>query len=105
MDLSAIIDHIAGQADEFLDGFTGRADARAGISEYITLYYVHLSHEDRAKVIDGVAAVLEKEGFFEVPPPKAAAVVGKRATRRATSNSVRADPGFRLLRLELPANS
>ena len=64
MDLSAIIDHIAGQADEFLDGFTGRADARAGISEYITLYYVHLSHEDRTKVIDGVTAVLEKEGFF-----------------------------------------
>ena len=65
MDLRVIIDQIAREADDFLDGFTGRADARAGISEYITLHYGTLSHADREKVIDGVAGILEQEGFFD----------------------------------------
>ncbi len=68
MNLGALIDQIAAQADEFLDGFSGRADARAGIQELITAQYNSLSEEERRHVTDGVMSILEDEGFFDKPP-------------------------------------
>ncbi|PTY04690.1 hypothetical protein DB347_18435 [Opitutaceae bacterium EW11] len=61
----SIIDQLANQADEFLEGVTSREQARAAISEMITLHHATLSGRDRTAVIDGVMAVLEEEGFFE----------------------------------------
>lgn len=66
MNLSAIINDIADQADDFLDGVTTRADAKAAISEQLTIKYPKLAGPERTKVIDGVLAVLNEEGFFEL---------------------------------------
>jgi len=63
--LQTIIDHIADQADDFLAGAGNRAEARAGIEEVITADFLSLSPADRAHVVAGVMAVLEREGFFE----------------------------------------
>ena len=65
MSLKPIIEDIADQADDFLDGVTTRSDARAAISEQITIKYRTLSGIDRAKVIDGVMTILDAEGFFD----------------------------------------
>ena len=64
IDLRPIIEEIAFQADDFLEGVTDRAQARAGISEMITLDYSDLTPAQRNQVTDGVMAVLEKEDFF-----------------------------------------
>jgi hypothetical protein len=64
MDLRAIIDEIANQADDFLAGATDRKQGRAGIAELLTVDYNYLSPDDRKTVTDGVMAVLEEEDFF-----------------------------------------
>ncbi|MBW8781578.1 MAG: hypothetical protein JF599_06795 [Verrucomicrobia bacterium] len=64
MDLRPIISEIASQADDFLEGVTDRAQARAGIAEFITMDYSQLSAIDRKTVSDAVMAVLEDESFF-----------------------------------------
>ncbi len=64
MSLKPVIDDIANQADSFLDGVTTRSDARAAISEQLTIKYRTLSGIERSKVIDGVFAILDAEGFF-----------------------------------------
>ena len=64
MNLRPIIDEIANQADDFLEGVTDRKEARAGISEFITMEYPHLNPADRKTVSDHVMAVLENESFF-----------------------------------------
>ena len=64
MNLRPIIDEIASQADDFLDGVTSREQARAGIAEYITMDYPGLVPADRKLVSDGVMSVLEAESFF-----------------------------------------
>lgn len=64
MNLAAIIAEIADQADEFLEGVTDRAQARAGIAELINLDYFTLGPADRKAVTDGVMAALEVEEFF-----------------------------------------
>lgn len=64
MNLRPIIDEIASQADDFLDGVTSRQQARAGIAELLTMDYAGLSAEDRKLVSDHVMAVLEDESFF-----------------------------------------
>lgn len=63
-DLRSIIDQIADQADDFLAGVTDRGQARAGISELLTMDYSELSPTDRAAVVAGVMKVLEEEDFF-----------------------------------------
>jgi hypothetical protein len=68
MNLSALIDEIAAQADDFLDGFTGRADARAGIQELLTAQHNSLTEAERKHVTDGVMSILEDEGFFDATP-------------------------------------
>ncbi len=63
-DLGPIISEIADQADDFLAGVRDRAQARAGISEVITMDYPDLTPTDRTAVISGVIKVLEAEDFF-----------------------------------------
>ena len=65
MHLPSLIDQIANEADDFLDGVTSREQARAAISEVITLRAVHLDGTARRHVTDGVMSVLESEGFFD----------------------------------------
>jgi hypothetical protein len=64
MDLRPIIDQIASQADDFLDGVENRTEARAGVAEQVNLGHPGLSPGDRRQVIEGVMAILEDEGFF-----------------------------------------
>jgi len=66
MSLKPIIDDIADQADDFLDGVMIRSDARAAISEQLSIKYPRLNGSERAKVIDGVLLVLDGEGFFDL---------------------------------------
>ena len=68
MDLGRIIDHIAREADDFLEGYVGKADARAGVSEFITVHYHTLSPQGRQTVTDGVMTILQSEGYFEGRP-------------------------------------
>lgn len=63
-DLRPIIDEIANRADDFLADTRDRAQARAGISELLTMDYQGLSPADRTVVITGVMSVLEDEDFF-----------------------------------------
>ncbi|MDR1284462.1 MAG: hypothetical protein LBK99_27170 [Opitutaceae bacterium] len=65
MNLTTIIDDIASQADEFLEGTTSRDQARAGIAELLTADYKQFSSGDRKKITDGVMTILEDEGFFD----------------------------------------
>lgn len=65
MNLRPIIDEIASQADDFLAGVTDRQQARAGISELITMDYSGLIPADRKIVSDAVMAALEDENFFD----------------------------------------
>lgn len=64
MSLKPIIDDIADQADDFLDGVMTRSDARAAIAEQLSITYPRLSGMERGKIIDGVLAVLDSEEFF-----------------------------------------
>lgn len=66
MELKTIINEIADQADDFLDGVTKRDEARAAISEQITLLHPALGGTDRAKVVQGVLDLLDREGFFDL---------------------------------------
>lgn len=58
------MDAIADEADDILDGVKNHNEARAAISEQITIKYSTLSGPERTKVIDGVLAILAEEGFF-----------------------------------------
>ncbi len=62
--LRTIIEEIADKADDFLAGARDRPQARAGISELLTMDYPELSHLDRTAVTAGVMQVLEEEDFF-----------------------------------------
>jgi len=64
IDLRPIIEEIASQAEDFLAGASNRDQARAGISELLTLDYADLTPADKKKVTDGVMAELEREDFF-----------------------------------------
>ncbi|MFA6961825.1 MAG: hypothetical protein WC205_13810 [Opitutaceae bacterium] len=64
MNLRPIITEIASQAEDFLAGVTSREQARAGISEFITMDYGQLRPDERKLVSDGVMAILEDESFF-----------------------------------------
>lgn len=63
--LNAIISEIADQADDFLATARDRAQAKAGISELITMDYPALTPDERTAVIAGVMKVLEDEDFFD----------------------------------------
>lgn len=63
-DYQGIIDEIANQADDFLAGVRDRAQAKAGISELLTMDYPELNPDERTAVTAGVMKVLEEEDFF-----------------------------------------
>ena len=65
MDLDAIVEEIAGQADDFLAGASSRKEARAGIAELLNADYPKISPDDRRKVTDQVMTILEEEDFFD----------------------------------------
>ncbi len=65
MNLRPLIDEIASQADDFLNGVTDRQQARAGIAELLSMDYPQLGPADRKLVSDHVMAVLEDENFFD----------------------------------------
>ncbi len=65
MDLRSLINEIARQADDFLDGASSRREARAGIDELINSDYPQLSPGEREQVAEAVMTILENEGFFE----------------------------------------
>ncbi len=65
MNLRAVMDEIASQADDFLAGAANRKEARAGIDELVNADYPQLSPAERKQVAEGVMGILENEGFFE----------------------------------------
>ena len=65
MNTTAIANEICDQADEFLAGVTKRDEARAGISEYLTMHHAALSPADKKAITDETMRILENEGFFE----------------------------------------
>ena len=63
--LQDIINRIADGADTLLAEAGSRAQVRAAIEELLAAEHPRLSPADRAKVVAGVVAILDKEGFFE----------------------------------------
>lgn len=66
MNLGPLIDDIASRSDDFLQGVTDRAAARAGIADLLTVEYGTLPAPARQQVIAGVMTVLEADDFFGV---------------------------------------
>ena len=65
MDLRALVNEIADQADDFLAGVTRRNDARAGIAEWLTIHHPKLPPADKKAATDQALALLDNEGFFD----------------------------------------
>ena len=65
MNPDELIDRIADRADELLAGASNRAQARAGVEEQVTLEQPGLPPAERHRVVEGVMAILDREGFFE----------------------------------------
>jgi hypothetical protein len=68
VDPDSIIAQIANEADDLLAGAGNRKEARADLAELLDADHPKLSPADRKKVIEGVIAILDKEGFFEAEP-------------------------------------
>lgn len=66
MDLKAIINAVADEADDLLAGVPKKADARVIILDYLADNHPDLSPGDSARVTSGVLALLDQEGFFEI---------------------------------------
>ncbi len=65
MELNAVIAQICDEADDFLAGVTKRAEAKAGIAEFLTMHHGHLAPADRQAATEQAMGILEREGFFE----------------------------------------
>lgn len=65
MDLRVIVNEICDQADDFLADVTKRDEAKAGISEWLTMHYAKLPPADKKAVVDQTMRVLDEEGFFQ----------------------------------------
>lgn len=65
MNVQDIILAAADDADDFLAGISTMAEAKPAIREYLKLHHPQLAPPDEARVIEGLIAVLEEEGFFE----------------------------------------
>ncbi len=76
MELDAISEAIADRADDFLEGASNRAQARAGVYELINADYPQLPASDRDLVAARVMEILEREGFFDAVPGADAAGPG-----------------------------
>jgi hypothetical protein len=66
MELNAIVTEICRQADDFLAGVARRDEARAGISEWLTINYASLTPSAKKAVVDQSMRVLDHEGFFDM---------------------------------------
>lgn len=65
MELDGIISEICDEADNFLAGVTRRDEAKAGISELLTIRHANLDPADRKVVTEQSMRILEREGFFD----------------------------------------
>ena len=65
MDLKSIVSEVCDQADDFLAGVTKRAEARAGIAEWLTMHYSMMSPADKKAAIEQAMRILGNEDFFE----------------------------------------
>lgn len=64
MELDAIIDAAANEADEFLVGISTMTEARPAIRDYLAKKHSNLAPGEIQRVTAGVLAILEEEGFF-----------------------------------------
>ena len=65
MEFNSIISTICDEADDFLAGVFKRDEARAGISEWLTIHHVKLEQDQKKTLVTEAMRVLEQEGFFE----------------------------------------
>jgi len=65
MSVQDIINAAADDADELLVGVSTMTEARPAIRDYLKARHPTLVPTDEARVIAGVLAILEEEGFFE----------------------------------------
>jgi transcription termination factor NusB len=66
-DIQEIINALADEADELLDGVSTKQDARPVIREYLEKNHPELDKTERAIVLAGLFEILEEEEFFEAP--------------------------------------
>lgn len=65
MNVQEIIHATADDADAFLAGVSSMTEARPAIRDYLKSNHPALAQVDEARVIAGVLAILDEEGFFE----------------------------------------
>lgn len=65
MDLKMLAGRICDEADDFLGDTTRPAEARAGISEWLTIHQPALAPAERKTVVEEAMQILQREGFFE----------------------------------------
>ena len=65
MNLEAIINAAADDADEFLAGTRSMTEARPAIRDYLKENHPNLSPMEAQQVTAGLLAILEEEGFFQ----------------------------------------
>ncbi len=68
MNIDAIINATASDADSFLAGISGMTEARVAIREYLQARHPELAPEEATRATAGILAILEEEGFFEGAP-------------------------------------
>lgn len=66
MEKKTIVSDICDHADEFLAGVTKRAEAKAGIEEWLTIHHLQLQPDEKAVIIRQAMGVLEEEEFFVI---------------------------------------
>lgn len=65
MDLKDLAGRICDEADDFLGATTRPAEARAGISEWLTINLPALAAAEKQAVTEEAMAILAREGFFD----------------------------------------
>lgn len=65
MNVQAIINTTADDADEFLAGISTMTEARAAIREHLKARHPELTPDESTRATAGILAILEEEGFFD----------------------------------------
>ena len=65
MEIEAIINEAADEADDFLSGMDSVAEARAMIKEHLQDHHPELEADEIDEVTSGVLSVLREEGSFD----------------------------------------
>ena len=76
MDLDAIINEVADEADDVLSGISVRKDARITLEEHIQANHAELPPDDRLIVVRGIMKILDNEDFFSADLTKTDSVWG-----------------------------